>query len=139
MNTLKQTVKFEEFSVETSIYNDFMNITPSDDLTIKEMYRCDGEDLTITSFDKNYIEDEYYNQNGEKINYTKMLMNKFKQDYDNISRISDNLTLITVITEIDGDTDTDVAALYNDESHLIIIEGGDVEFISETAKSIHIL
>jgi hypothetical protein len=40
---------------------------------------------------------------------------------------------------IDGKQDTDVAVIYHDDTHYIIVEGGDVEFITGIAESIKIL
>lgn len=139
LSTQKQSVEFDEFSIEAPFASSFMNMTPEDDLTVREMYRCTSEDLTITSFDKTYIENEYYAQNGEKINYTEGLLNQLKNDSDDFSKLSDNLTLIVQTMNIDGYADADIAAVYHDDSHVIIVEGGDVGFITDTAKSIKIL
>lgn len=140
LDSLKETVEFEEFTIEAPMGSDFENLTPSDDLTVKEQYRSMNDDLTITSFNKQYIEDEYYSLTGEMINYTEMLMDHLSEDESyNITKISDNLTSYIFTANINGYEDTDVAILYTDENHIIMVEGGDVEFITEIANSIKIL
>lgn len=92
--------------------------------------------MTITSFDKTYIENEYFAETGEKINYTNSLINHLKKDKNiNITKLSDNLTRGIEKT----DTDIDVAVIYHDNNHVILVEGGDIEFITEIANSIKIL
>lgn len=71
LHSLNTTHEFEEFSIEVPFGTEFVNMTSFGDETIKEMYRANGEDLTITSFDKNYIEDTYFNQTGRHIDYSK--------------------------------------------------------------------
>ncbi|MBR4447885.1 hypothetical protein [Methanobrevibacter sp.] len=134
LNSITETAEFEEFTVEVPFGSSFYTMTP-EDKTIKEKYRCTNEDLTITSFDKGYIEDTYYNNTGEHFDYAKGLMANLTADNDNTSTISKNLTRI--IQTSDGDTD--VACIYHDDNHVIIIEGGDVELITNIAESIKII
>lgn len=135
----KEVQVFGEFSAEVPSGSDFFNVTP-DDETIKEMYRCDGEDLTITSFDQKYIEKEYHKQTGKTIDYDESLLENITQGENvKVDKISDNVTRIVQTTAINGQTDTDVACVYSDNVHLIIVEGGDVNFITEIGKSIRIL
>jgi hypothetical protein len=135
---IKETVEFNEFSIEIqSKNNDFIDM-PTDDL-IKEMYRCDSEDLTITSFDKNYIEKTYQNQTGEPIDFTQgLIRNLSDNNNSNIENLTDNLTRIIQTSNIDGYEDSDVAVIYHDDAHVIIVEGGDVDLITEVGESIKI-
>ena len=151
LNFQKETVEFEDFSVEVPLGSSFGKVRENDTL-IKEMYRCYGEDLTITSFDKGYVEDTYYNNTGERIDFSKsMIENISGSDNDEMKELSPNLTQIIQKTDMNGyeDTDvacimngyedTDVACIYHDDEHVIIIEGGDEKFITEIAKSIKML
>ena len=139
LNSMTETVEFEEFSIEAPLGSSFYTMTPDSDKTIKEMYRCTNEDLTITSFDKVYIEEAYYNDTGERFNYTEGLLNNITSENDKTIKINENITRIIQTSYIDGYTDTDVACIYHDDSHVIIIEGGDVDFITKTAESIRII
>ena len=135
----KEVEVFGEFSAEVPSGSYFFNVTPNDE-TIKEMYRCDGEDLTITSFNQQYIEDEYHNQTGKTIDYDESLLENITQGENvTVDKISDHMTRIIQTTTINGQQDTDVACVYSDNVHLIIVEGGDVNFITEIANSIRIL
>ena len=139
LNFQKETEEFEEFSVEVPLGTSFGKVIENDTL-IKEMYRCYGEDLTITSFDKAYVEDTYYNNTGEKIDFAKSMMeNMSKNDNNKMNEISANLTQIIEKSNINGHEDTDVACIYHDDDHVIIVEGGDEDFITEIAESIRIL
>jgi hypothetical protein len=134
LNSITETAEFEEFSLEVPFGSSFYAMTPEDE-TIKEKYRCTNEDLTVTSFDKGYIEDAYYNNTGEHIDYAEELLDNLTADNDNTSTISKNLTRI--IQTSDGDTD--VACIYHDDNHVIIIEGGDVQLITNIAESIKLI
>ena len=138
LNSMTETVEFEEFSVEVPLGSSFFTMD-TDDPTIREMYRCANEDLTITSFDKEYIEDTYYNNTGEHFDYVKGMLNNLSTDNSEISSVNENVTRIVQTSNIDGYIDTDVACIYHDGSHVIIIEGGDVDFITKIAQSIKIL
>ena len=135
----KEVEVFGEFSAEVPSGSYFFNLTPND-ATINEMYRCDGKDLTITSFDQKYIENEYHKQTGKTIDYDESLLENISHG-ENVKaeKISDNITRIIQTTTINGQQDTDVACVYSDNVHLIIVEGGDVDFITEIANSIRIL
>lgn len=135
LHSLNTTHEFEEFSIEVPFGTEFVNMTSFGDETIKEMYRANGEDLTITSFDKNYIEDTYFNQTGRHIDYSKGLYENFTGSGDTTT-INDNLTRTVITTDIGGYNNTDVACLYMDGSHVIIVEGGDVDFITHIGESI---
>lgn len=137
----RETFEFEEFSIDAPMGSIFENYSVSSDPTVKEMHRSLNDDLTITSFNKTYIENEYYRQNGEKINYTESLINHLKEDKNNnVTKISNNLTSCIQTSRIMGiGEDTDVAFIFHDEDHVIFIEGGDVNFIKEVAESIRIL
>ena len=131
LNNQKETVKFEEFSVEVPAGSKFVDLD-LDDPTIKEGHRSRNDDLTITSFNKQYIENEYYSQNGEKIDFTESsIENMTQDDTNNITELSDNLTRCITTQVIDGANDTDVAVIYHDDTHYIIVEGGDVDFITK--------
>ena len=139
LNFQKETVEFEDFSVEVPLGSSFGKVRENDTL-IKEMYRCYGEDLTITSFDKGYVEDTYYNNTGERIDFSKsMIENISGSENDEMKELSPNLTQIIQKTDMNGYEDTDVACIYHDDDHVIIIEGGDEKFITEIAKSIRII
>ena len=58
---------------------------------------------------------------------------------NNVTELSDKLTRCINTQVIDGANDTDVAVIYHDDTHYIIVEGGDVEFITQIAQSIKIL
>ena len=137
LNSLTQSVEFEEFSVEVPLGSSFYGMPH--DQTIKEKYRCVDEDLTITSFDKEFIEEAYYNSTGEHFDYTAGLLNNLSGDNDNTTNITDNITRIVQTSDIDGYEDTDVACIYHDDAHVIIIEGGDVNFITKISQSLKIL
>ncbi|MBQ2665865.1 hypothetical protein [Methanobrevibacter sp.] len=137
LNSMTETVEFEEFSVEVPLGSSFVTMTP-EDRVIKEMYRCTSEDLTITSFDKKYIEDKYFDNTGQHIDFFKGLLENQSTDNDEISNISENITRIVQTSHIDGYEDTDVACIYHDDDHVIFIEGGDVEFITKISESIRI-
>ena len=138
LHSMTTTVEFNEFSVDVAMGTSFITMPVENDPTIKEMYRANGEDLTITSFDKKYIEEAYYNQTGKHIDYSKGLMDNFTGSGE-ITKINKHITRSIITTDINGQTDTDVACLYIKGDHVIIVEGGDVDFITETAKSINIL
>ena len=139
LNSMTETVEFEEFSIEAPIGSSFYSIAPDVDKTIKEMYRCSNEDLTITSFDKDYIENAYYTDSGERFNFVEGMLNNISGENSETIKINENITRIIQTSYIDGYTDTDVACIYHDDSHVIIIEGGDVDFITKTAESIRII
>lgn len=139
LNNQKETVNFKEFSVEVPAGTKFMDLD-LDDPTIKEGHRSRSDDLTITSFNKQYIENEYYSQNGEKIDFTKSSIENMTQNKaNNVTKLSDKLTRCINTQVIDGANDTDVAVIYHDDTHYIIVEGGDVEFITQIAQSIKII
>lgn len=138
LHSLNTTHEFEEFSVEVPFGTEFINMTSFGDATIKEMYRANGEDLTITSFDKEYIEDTYFKQTGKHIDYSKGLYENFTGSGD-VTRISENLTRTVITTDIDGYNDTDAACIYMNGNHIIIVEGGDVDFITHIGESIKII
>ena len=138
LNSMTETVEFEEFSIEAPLGSSFFTME-SDDGTVKEMYRCANEDLTITSFDKNYIEEAYYNNTGERFDYAEGLINNLSAGNGKTSVISENITRIVQTSDIGGYEDSDVACIYHDDSHVIIVEGGDVDFITRIAESIRIL
>ena len=139
LNSLTETAEFEEFSVEVPFGSSFFTMTPDGDMTIKEMYRCTSEDLTITSFDKKYIEDTYYNNTGEQIDFFKGLLENQSTGNNEITNISENTTRIVETSNINGHMDSDVACIYHDDDHVILVEGGDVEFITKIAQSIKLL
>ena len=139
LNFQKETVEFEDFSVEVPLGSSFGKVRENDTM-INGMYRCYGEDLTITSFNKTYVEEEYYKNSGETIDFTKSMIKHMGEDDNNkMNEISPNLTRIIDKSIINGQEDTDVACIYHDDDHLIIIEGGDEDFITEIAESIQIL
>lgn len=138
LHTQTETFEFDEFSIEGPFGSSFSTMIPQD-RTVKERHRCTNEDLTITSFDKNYIEEAYYNNTGEHIDYFKGLLNNISTDNSEISNISDNITKIIQKSDIDGYVDTDVACIYHDDDHVIIVEGGDEYLITKVAESIKIL
>lgn len=139
LNDLKETVKFEEFSVEVPAGSNFTDLD-TDDPIIKEGHRSMNDDLTITSFNKEYIENEYYSQHGKSMDFTKSsIENMTKDETNNVTELSDNLIQCIQTQTIDGKQDIDVAVIYHDDTHYIIVEGGDVDFITEIAKSIKIL
>ena len=138
LNSMTETVEFEEFSIEAPIGSSFYSIAPDIDKTIKEMYRCTNEDLTITSFDKDYIENAYYADSGERFNFVEGMLNNISGENSETIKINDNITRIIQTSNIDGYEDTDVACIYQDNDHVIIIEGGDVDFITKIAESIKI-
>ncbi|WP_462316127.1 hypothetical protein [Methanobrevibacter sp.] len=139
LNFQKETVEFGDFSIEVPLGTSFGKVRENDTM-IKEMYRCYGEDLTITSFNKTYVEDTYNQNTGEKIDFTKSLIENLTGSNNSETKdISSNLTQITHKSSINGHEDTDVACIYHDDGHLIIIEGGDEDFITEIAESIQIL
>ena len=55
-----------------------------------------------------------------------------------INQSSENITFFIINSRINGEIDTDVAGIYNDDDHFIIVEGGDVEFIKQITNSIKI-
>lgn len=139
LNDLKETVEFEEFSIEVPAGSNFTDLD-TDDPIIKEGHRSMNDDLTITSFNKEYIENEYYQQHGESMDFTKSSIENMTQGkQNNVTKLSDNLTRCIMTQMIDGKQDTDVAVIYHDDTHYIIVEGGDVEFITGIAESIKIL
>ncbi len=138
IHSLNTTYEFDEFSIEVPLGTDFVNMTSFGDETINEMYRANGEDLTITSFDKKYIEDTYFKQTGKHIDYSKGLYENFTATGE-ITQINDNLTRSVITSDIDGYSDTDVACLYIDDGHVIIVEGGDIDFVTQVGDSIKIL
>lgn len=139
LNSLTETVEFEEFSIEAPLGSSFYSMTPDNDRTIKEMYRCSNEDLTITSFDKGYIEEAYYNDTGERFDYAEGVLDNLSGENSETIKINENITRIIQTSNINGYLDTDVACIYHDNDHVIIIEGGDVDFITKTAESIKII
>lgn len=139
LNSMTETVEFEEFSIEAPLRSSFYSMTPDNDNTIKEMYRCSNEDLTITSFNKEYIEETYYNDTGERFDFAEGMLNNISAGNSETSKINENITRIILTSDIDGYADTDVACIYHDDNHVIIIEGGDVDLITRTAESIKIL
>ena len=139
LNDLKETVEFEEFSVEVPAGSNFTDLD-TDDPIIKEGHRSMNDDLTITSFNKEYIENEYYEEHGESMDFTESsIENMTKDKANNVTELSDNLTRCVLTQNISGTPDTDVGVIYHDDTHYIIVEGGDVEFITGIAESIKIL
>jgi hypothetical protein len=135
----KETEKFEEFSIEVPAGTSFGKVIENDTM-VKEMYRCYGEDLTVTSFDKAYIEDTYYENTGKHIDFAESLLkNMSGSDNAEVNKISKNLTQIIQRSNVNGYSDTDVACIYHDDDHVIIVEGGDVDFITGIAESVRIL
>ncbi len=139
LNSMTETVEFEEFSIEAPLGSSFYSMTTGNDTIIKEMYRCANEDLTITSFDKGYVEEAYYNDTGEHFDFAQGMLNNLTAGNSETSKINENITQIILTSDINGYADTDVACIYHDDDHVIIIEGGDVDFITRTAESIKIL
>ena len=138
LNSMTETVEFEEFSIEAPLGSAFYSMTTDNDTMIKEMYRCANEDLTITSFDRGYVEEAYYNDTGKHFDFAEAMINNISAGNSERSEINQNITRIILTSDIDGYADTDVACIYHDDDHVIIIEGGDVDFITRTAESVKI-
>ena len=133
---------FGEFTIDVPLGSKFKDVTSrydSENYNIGKAYICTDKDLIISIFDKHYIENTYEMNTGDKIDFGKSLLghlhgeNKYK-----INESSENLTFFILNHRVKGVIDTDVAGVYNDDDHLIIVEGGDIEFIEKIANSIKI-
>ena len=135
-----KTFTFDEFSVEAPQMCEFEDISSKYNSTFMKTYRATNMDLTISIFDKNYIEDTYNLHTGDTVDFGKTSLEKL-MDFHNpkVNKTSDNVTLFITNTRVNGQIDTDVGGVYNDDNHLIIVEGGDVELIEEISNSIKIL
>ncbi|WP_458402709.1 hypothetical protein [Methanobrevibacter sp.] len=136
-----KVVDFGEFSVEVPVEAEIENITDEykskhDFITV---FRAKNIDLTISSFDKNYIESNYASNTGEEIDFGKSVLENLN-DFSNpkINKSSENITFYISNTRVDNQIDCDVAGVYNDDNHFIIVEGGDVELIEKITNSIKI-
>ncbi|WP_407376289.1 hypothetical protein [Methanobrevibacter sp.] len=136
-----KVIEFEEFSVEVPVETEIENITNEyksnyDFITV---YRAKNIDLTISSFDKQYIENTYSSNTGEEIDFGKSVLENLN-NFNNpkINKSSENITFYISNTRVDGQIDCDVAGVYNDDNHFIIVEGGDVELIEKITNSIKI-
>ena len=132
-------VDFNEFTVETPQMCEFEDISSRYNSTFIKSYRCTSMDLTITTFDKEYIESTYQLNTGNPIDFGKSAVkNILSFNNPKIENLSENATLYIVNTRVNGQINTDVAGIYNDNDHFIIVEGGDVELIEQITKSIRI-
>ncbi|WP_458456924.1 hypothetical protein [Methanobrevibacter sp.] len=95
--------------------------------------------MTISIFDKNYIENTFETNTCDEIDFGKSVLEHFLgMKNAEISKTSENISICTVNQRIGGSIDTDVAGIYNDDEHFIIVEGGDSEFIQNITNSIKI-
>ena len=134
-----KTVDFKEFSVETPSMCEFEDISSRYNSTFIKSYRCTSMDLTITSFNKTYIESKYTENTGNQIDFGKGVLDNLLGFHNpKVENISENSTLYITNTRVNSQIDTDVAGIYNDDNHFIIVEGGDVEFIKQITNSIKI-
>ena len=132
---------FGEFSIKAPINCEFENVTEeyTSQYDMGTVYRCKNIDLTITSFDKQYIEDTYQSNTGDTIDFGESILDELlSMENPKINKISNTSTLFISNTRVNGQIDCDVAGIYNDNKHLIIVEGGDIEFIENVTKSIKI-
>lgn len=132
---------FGEFSIKAPRNCEFEDVTYqySSDPNMGSVYRCKNIDLTITSFNKQYVESSYRANTGDNIDFSKEVLQDIISVSDpQINRISDTTTLFISNTRVNGQIDCDVAGVYEDDGHLIIVEGGDIEFIENITKSIEI-
>lgn len=124
-----QTAEFIDVSSEYS----------TDKYSFVTSYRCTSIDLTISSFNKTYLEENYRINTGETIESGKYIIEQLTGNSDlGINETSGNTTIFVEKTLINGQVDTDVAGVYNDDDHLIIIEGGDIDFIKNITYSLKI-
>lgn len=132
-----ETYSFGNFSIEAPKGYEFKDISDEyENNSFMKVYRCVNEDLTVSSIDKNYIESTYYNNTGVVIDFNKLCNDNIKRSAKVVNE-TNNLT--TYVQTGYGHFDRDVAVVYRDDSHFIIIEGGDMEFISKIGNSIKIL
>ena len=64
-------VDFNEFTVETPQMCEFEDISSRYNSTFIKSYRCTSMDLTITTFDKEYIESTYQLNTGNPIDFVR--------------------------------------------------------------------
>lgn len=134
-----KTVDFREFSVKVPQMCEFEDISEKYNSSFIKSYRCTSMDLTITTFNKAYIESAYQINTGDQIDFGKSaLENLLGYHNPKVEKTSENTTIYIINTRVNRQIDTDVAGIYNDDSHFIIVEGGDVEFIEQIVKSIKI-
>lgn len=133
-------VDFNEFTIETPQMCEFEDISSrynSSGNDFAKSFRCTNMDLTITTFDKEYIESTYEMNTGNPIDFGKSAVkNILSYDNPKVENLSENATLYIVNTRVNGQIDTDVAGIYDDNDHFIIVEGGDVELVEQITKSI---
>ena len=55
-----------------------------------------------------------------------------------LSKSSENISFYIINQRMGNGIDSDVAGLYNDDKHFIIVEGSDVDFIKNITNSIKI-
>lgn len=132
-----KTVDFNEFSLEVPLYVEIENMSEKSDFIL--IYRAKNIDLTVSSFDKEYIESTYTANTGAEIDFGKSVLENLN-GFSNpkINKSSENITFYISNTRVDGQIDCDVAGVYNDDEHFIIVEGGDVELIEKITNSIKI-
>ena len=95
--------------------------------------------MIISSFNKTYLEENYQMNTGETIDSGKYIIGQLTGNSNlEINETSGNTTLFVEKTLINGHVDTDVAGVYNDDDHFIIIEGGDIDFIKNVTYSLKI-
>lgn len=132
---------FGEFSIQVPPDSEFENITKeySGEHNFTKSYGCKNIDLTVTSFDKDYLENTYEYNTGNKIDFGKEVLEKLS-GFENpkVNKSSENITFFITNTRVDGYIDCDVAGVYNDNDHFIIVEGGDIELIEKVTNSIKI-
>ena len=93
----------------------------------------------MTSFDKDYLENTYEYNTGNKIDFGKEVLEQLS-GFENpkVNKSSENITFFITNTRVNGYIDCDVAGVYNDNNHFIIVEGGDIELIEKVTNSIKI-
>lgn len=139
---LREPHDFGEFTVDVPLGSEFEDISSKYDTggyNFVKSYRCKDKDLTISIFDKNYIENTFETNTGDEIDFGKSVLEHFLgMKNADINKTSENICICTVNQRIGGSIDTDVAGIYNDDEHFIIVEGGDTDFIQNITNSIKI-